>query len=330
MANNTTNDPRIVFGHIFFPHSWIFAELVTSVSLLLITWVIISLITFIQRHRKVRAKNSIRLMSLATLVIITIFFRFISSQALIFIDRLYPLDVTGDQICKITCDVTTIFYTFTIFSTYIFLFYRQRLLYSEPSLKHLNNPFIIFLSVLLIILLVVGSASSAAFFIFSTRFIMSNFGCIRKIEDERKSQFRFIYLSLVVRLCSNLILFFLFLNLLLRHQQKSNSERTSHRAMKSIRSATLSMVTCVVTDVAAVVIVVELMPPYLPMPLANGVLDLNLITNLFAIVFCFHDNRKILFGNFKRVKTSRVRSSANRGSNTQHSAVAVPNVKSAV
>jgi len=101
MANNTTNDPRIVFGHIFFPHSWIFAELVTSVSLLLITWVIISLITFIQRHRKVRAKNSIRLMSLATLVIITIFFRFISSQALIFIDRLYPLDVTGDQICKI-------------------------------------------------------------------------------------------------------------------------------------------------------------------------------------------------------------------------------------
>merc|ERR1739838_852825 len=112
-----------------------------------------------------------------------------------------------------------------ILPTYVFLWYRMRMIYTQPSLKHLNNSTVRFLSYTFILLLLAGGSTACAVaFLQPMNFRISSAGCVNHLEHV--VDYTSNYLATGTLVLSQLILFGLFLYPLMIHRQ-ANRESTA-------------------------------------------------------------------------------------------------------
>ena len=129
---------RNVTGPDFFATSWMAAQTITILVFIGISWLLASLASVLRRQQQ-QKKNSCKLVRLAMIPVGLALCRVISSQAAILGERLSRIDKQGDLVCEITFDVSTVCYLISMQPVYLFLFYRQRTLYRQPTLQHLNT-----------------------------------------------------------------------------------------------------------------------------------------------------------------------------------------------
>jgi len=302
LSNLTSN--RFLEGPTYYKYSWILAQVVSAIILIFSIWITFSLIISGRKSKKWRLRNMDKASILRTIGVfcpITLFIRTLTTQALVLIEKFEPNNEKGDRMCEMVIDASLFLFAVVIFPTYVFLWYRQRMLYSRPTLQSMNNKFVQFFSFLFVICLVLGGGSSAFLVTIPKSFQMSNFGCVYLAIQPVDRKANIVTAATLV--FSQVILLGLFCYPFIRHRKESkNLTNTSRNAkpdkamFKAIRSATISTTICVISDIVSIILVSILGNRGAPLTLTRPIYDISLFINVISVLFCFDKFKTIFFG----------------------------------
>ena len=311
--NQTRNETE----NLVYKYSWIPVQISTVLVFCGSTWVFLSLLKHGLNNNKFKrnSKNikQANLMILALLTPLATMIRVLSIQSLLIIFYVAEEDYRTDHACEIVADLSIFLFLCATLPIYIFLYYRQRILYIQPSLKHLNNKVVRFFSYLFVFLIIFGGAFSTVMYLYPTSYKMSKFGCTkRQVEAENLLP---NYLAALITIISQLILFFLFTYPLRKHRQSSkrtscNESNECKRVMRAIRLSTISMMICVTSDILAIVLVAFSVPKDSPRTTVSAIYDLSLFINVLSVLFSFNEYKSIsksLCKSFKHSKQPQAR-----------------------
>ena len=301
---------RNLTGPAFFKNSWLFAQIFNTFFIIGTIWNLIAFITYATRNDKwkrgdkKKRKNS-NLLLLATLCPCTLLVRLLSTEALILVGKTGGLDPDGDRMCEIVFDFNIVMFSFSTLPVYTFFWYRQKMLYSEASLKMLNTKTVKFFSNAFVVLIFLGGGSACFVKTIPVAEQNSNFGCVERIG--RKANHLPSFITAFTLIISQVILFGLFIHPLRLHGRgaKASLKRSAsvtkkkkkkeERVFQAIKSAFVSCVICVLSDVVAVVMSTVVLPKTTPLSLTRTIYDMSLFVNLASVMFCFENASEILF-----------------------------------
>lgn len=289
-----------------FEDAWLPVLCTTTLLICGTLWLTASLIKYgvqYEKWKSTRQKSNPKiLLSLAVLSTIMTLCTMVLTQAITLIGKLHAKNEIGDKACEISMDVSIVFFYLSIIPVYFFLWYRQKMLYAQPSLMHLNTKVVKFFSYSFILLILFGGGFSTVIFIIPLSFNITASGCVRSHDQA----FNYLpnYLAASILVLSQFILFGLFCYPLRMHKIAINSMNkeyrgnpnmdTEKRLMLAIRSATVSMGVCIISDLMAMVLVALILPENLPGHCSSAFYDLSLFVNIMSITFSFKDHKKII------------------------------------
>ena len=322
ISNISFNLTRNLDGPDFFNKSWIFAQMFNTLFIIGTLWDLIAFITYATRNDKWKRSNkknrkNSNLLTVATLCPCLLIIRLLGTQALILVGEAAGLDSQGDRMCEIVFDFSIVMFSFSTLPVYVFLWYRQKMLYSQASLKKLNTKTVKFFSNLFMVLLFLGGGSSCFIKTLPVSYQNSNFGCVQRTG--KKANHLANYITAVTLIISQVILFSLFIHPLRLHGKgaKASLKRSAsvakkrkmkeERVYKAIKSAFVSCIICVTSDIVAVVMSTVILPKTTPCTLTRTIYDMSLFVNLVSVLFCFENASEILFVLCRPVKTARKR-----------------------
>ena len=320
---NATKTIRVISGPSFYQHSWILVQVITSALILGAIWAFVSLVTYATKTGKwnrsdKRKSKTANLLTLAALCPVMFFLQSLATQSLVIVDRTFANDVSGDRACEVVIDASVVLFSFSTSPAYFFLWYRQKMLYSQPSLKHLNTRTVRFFSYLFLVLLLFGGMSSCFIHTIPVSYQMSNLGCVR--SQTKRPNILANLITVATLILSQVILLGLFCHPLRLHKSntevvrkassasrnstassstkmlKGKGKNKEERVYKAIRKATVSMLLCVSSDISAVVMITMVFKGNTPMCLSRVIYDISLFTNIVSVMFCFEEYSKILVG----------------------------------
>jgi len=304
-TNNTTesiNNLTISEAeNLIFKFSWIPAQISTVLVFCGSMWAFLSLLKYGFDNNKFKrnAKNikQANLMILALLTPLITMIRTLSIQGLLIIFYVYEENATTvDHACEVVADLSIFLFLCATWPTYIFLYYRQRMLYKQPSLKHLNNKRVRFFSYLFIFFIICGGSFSTIIYLYPKSYKMSKYGCTKRQQE--KENLLPNYLAALITIISQFILFFLFTYPLRKHKRANkksscNESSDSKRVIRAMRLSTISMAICVSSDILAIILVAVLVPKDSPRTTISAIYDLSLFVNVISVLFSF-DEYKII------------------------------------
>ena len=127
----------------------------------------------------------------------------------------------NNELCEVLIDFSIVIFSLSSLPVYVFLWYRQRILFSHPSLKRVNMNKIKFFSNLFIVLLFLGGGSSCFIKTIPVSYKMSKFGCVKRLHgDENMLE---SYTTAVTLVVSQVILFALFVHPLRMHRNVTSA-----------------------------------------------------------------------------------------------------------
>ena len=313
---------RNLTGPEFFKNSWLFAQIFNTFFIIGTIWNLIAFITYATRNDKwkrgdkKKRKNS-NLLLLATLCPCTLLVRLLSTEALILVGKTGGLDPDGDRMCEIVFDFNIVMFSFSTLPVYTFFWYRQKMLYSEASLKMLNTKTVKFFSNAFVVLIFLGGGSACFVKTIPIAEQNSNFGCVERTG--RKANHLPSFITAFTLIISQVILFGLFIHPLRLHGRgaKASLKRSAsvtkkkkkkeERVFQAIKSAFVSCVICVFSDVVALVMSTLVLPKTTPLCLTRNLYDMSLFVNLISVMFCFKNSSEILFVLCGKCKKERTR-----------------------
>ena len=144
-------------------------------------WMTVSFMVF--RFNSLRMKNkkqrtnssSTTITFSIILLLLSIFPRLILTLSLAFVG--YNASSEIDYFCEVVMDVSIAAYGIAFIPIYIFLWLRQRILYSQPFLRELYTKFVKCFSWGFIISFLIGDIVTVAFYILPLSFVRSKYGC---------------------------------------------------------------------------------------------------------------------------------------------------------
>lgn len=179
----------------------------------------------------------------------------------------------------------------TIVSVYSALWFRQRLLYSNPVFNGLTSATTRMLSKSIGILLLLFPICNVSMFIISEKYVY----CIGYYTTITRSEVFITLVTMQVLIQASLLL--LFLIPMIHHRRESKNVLGTTNGMScvipAIRRAFNSTVVCVISDVTAAILMVSFNTPnnYHHGYTLHG----DMISNIFATIACLQDWRLILF-----------------------------------
>lgn len=199
------------------------------------------------------------------------------------------------EICLIMEKVEVISYAVAIEAMYVFLWIRQRLIYSNPILN-INNMFFKFFSFSVLIISVIGNVINVVIFAFYTKLDVSWEG-ICEFTDRGflfENQFYFLSTCFIVE---QLLLLVLFLYPLIREYYKNKNvgskiNRSQIRLFSVIKRVFISALVCVVCDTVLALVAGVFHYHYSVM---NFCFSSNLTINLLSLMCSFKSWKQELF-----------------------------------
>ena len=300
---NKTSDYCLQNVSSLFQKSWIIAQSTTALIMFCSIWTFASLIVsgikFKKWDRKTKKKRKVaNLLFLAVISPLCLILRVLGTQTLIIVEKFAPLNKVGDFRCEIVMDISLILFMVASLPVYTFLWYRQKMLYSNVSLKHLNTKPVRFMSFLFIFILVVGGLSTAIISTGPNNFRISNVGCIQKRNSSSAN-----YINAAVLISCQILLACLFCFPLIKHKQnvslsRSNSSATQKNKVdsvhKAVKLASISCAICIISDVC-VMLLATIAFIEGPLTLTRSIYDVSLFINILCIIVCIENWKKILF-----------------------------------
>ena len=283
--------------------------LVLSLILLIVSlWIASSIIMYGVRTKKwkfntkvVSQKNALVSLCLAAAGLLITSLRFMTTVLIVAIGYTYEENEEGSRACEILLDFSVAVYALSIAAIYFFVWYRQKLFYSQPMMSHLKTKTVLFFSHSFVIIFLCFGVSSVILFVNPVTYELSKKdGC--KILEEAENEHFSNYLVAATLVTSQVILLGLLLNptIALRSDLSISSlEKTSKsiitknkRIMRAARAACLCTLVCIISDLLAAFLVSFILTETRS-SFRNLVYDFGLIVNVISIVFCFENYKKI-------------------------------------
>ena len=299
----------------FYKNVWIPVLVVTSLQIVAVSWISFCFVAYLRRHRRninstpTNGKHTNVLLYLAIGSYTTSLIRFVTSQVAIISERVTLNSSSADWYCEATVDATEVSFFLCLCLTYVFYFARQHILYIQPSMQQLNTRVVRTVRYVAILLIVSLDLAAALIFLLPERFEISEVGCV--VRNETDQGFLPNVVGLVIRTCAHLVLLGLLVYpLVVKYIEtdKSVTNFTKKKVLNAFWQTSFCMLACVVSDFLAAILFLTVIPRSSPTTLVNCVYDVNSMINVVSIIFCFENNRKVMLGSYRRVKTSKVKS----------------------
>ena len=316
IKRNDKDLPRI------FERSWVFAQVFNAIFLIGTVWNFFGYISYGVKHNKWRrtsekCKKNFNMLALAALCPFLLILRLLGTEGLILVDATTKNGEKGNKLCEVVFDFSIVMFSVASLPVYIFLWYRQRMLYSQASLKRLNTKKIRFFSNLFIVLIFLGGGSSCFINTIPVSYKFSEIGCIRRPDGGDNVLASYITAATLVT--SQAILFALFVHPLRMHRtvtgvnlstaKQQGKKSTSELMYRKIKSAFVSTVICIASDLVALVMYTMVLPKSTPLTLTRSIYDMSLFVNLVSVLTCFEHSKEIVSGVCASNKISKVNSS---------------------
>lgn len=308
MSANTTketlNNTEELVTSDYIKGLWIFSQIANGFIFLTTIWILVSFIRYIQKSKSSNRKRRKRFIALWFIFcFVILILRLIMTQILLILNEFSNSDSFGYVNCEKIMDLSLILFPVAILPTYIFLWYRQLMLYKQPSLQQLKGTKVKFFSHSVIaILFTLGTVSTLTSTI-PTNYQMSNIGCIKRLDQN--PNFLPNYLNALTLVLSQTILLGLFCYPLFMHYKTNKSirslyVRTQRREFvdftnKVIKSAIISMVVCISSDIFAVILSTAVLDRKTPVYVSRTIYNFSLLINMISVMFSFIKVKQFMF-----------------------------------
>lgn len=260
-------------------------------------WLFISFLKYGEKQKvwKQKVKNS-KLLTFAVIIPVFTLLRLILTQSLITFGYFGSKQEYSNLVCMILTSTNTCLYATVLMLVYSFLWLRQRTLYSDPTLKHLNTKIINYISIFSLPLVFIGLLSICIFFLLSTHRHTEN-GCVFVFLDQLGTTA--LYLSNGFTCLSQIVLFLLFFYPLRRHiflksNRTNQSSSISRRLSLLIRQSSWCLICCIISDLISMLFAREIGLLYgHATAFSMTIYNVNLFVNILSIMFCFEAYKDI-------------------------------------
>ena len=306
-----------------FENMWIPSQALTIFNFVFCVWSTAALFRFGYSNLKNSNKDfqSFVLLFLSVLTPFITCLKVMCTQAIIIVGRIFAEDEKkGQYICEFVTDLTVVLYYMSNLPIYLFLWARQRILYSQSSLKPLNTKAVKFLSTFAIFLLVIVGIVIIVLLVVPKSYLMSDYGCIRNSEENTNEIMRYIAISIMVK--SQVIIFALFVYPLNHYKNKTgsgdkNSLKMNNRLKRATKLATGSLVLCSFSDLCALALTSIILPDTTPRDFTGVIFDLGLCVNIISLFVSLEKFSFTVFVKCKTVKKKLSNQSKDLGSRTE-------------
>ena len=311
ISDKTENDSSQSGLFELYGNIWISVVIFHSIFIVISMWAIISFISYGKRKGKWEKNQNFTtkvLITLATLTPCFTLLRLILNSIIIIIGSRFSSIKYKDQFCEVIEDLTIILFFFALLPTYFFLWFRQRVFYTQPSFAYLYTTTIKVLSWASVTSLCIGGVFTVSMITLPLTSKMESYGCEYSLENTTYKLY--FYIGAVIMIFSQIIIFTLFVYPLRVYKKTASKQRVSstnkvnERMIKANRLATISMLICVISDFFPAAIVALALHKKTSTYLFNTTYDVSLIVNIFCIMLSFEDYKEIIFVRFKKNEKS--------------------------
>ena len=291
-------------------HNWlVFCQTVTSLLCIGLLWLSFCLIRYSLSRKKLKfTKNTVfkpkyTMILLAITSPIAAFLRTASTQMIIVVGK-FP-DFFGSSACEITMDISLVLYCFTLLPVYFFIWFRQKIIYSQPVMKQFNTGAVKLLSKFFVLSFLFGGIFSLYVAVEPKSYANSphngSTGCV--LENNNETNITSVrhfsnYMAAAIVVVSQFLLLGLLLNPLLKQSKFSCRDKKSkcqRKLFRVIRKASACTLVCILTQILATVLTTsKLIPASFPRVLSYVIYDVSLFVQVNCIVLCFEDSCAIL------------------------------------
>ena len=294
--NNTTEAPS---DHPAFLKG--ISQTLTVINFLFDSWLLIALCRYSKLRRKAGKNPGDGKMKILTWAVCTPVFpliRILSTQMVIstgfFVDS-YP--EKADLGCEWAVDFSVCAYYAAMLSVYTFLWSRQRYIYRQPSMRHMDTKMIKLLSKMALLLMYVAGLALCVLFVWPLRYEIGTGECRRRGgEVTTWTNEVFHYSAVVTMVTTQLIMFLLFVHPLLKFRQGSlafNQDQVNRRLANATRQAALGTFVSTAAILVSAVVASTLLPDNYPVHFSNAVYDVGLSAVVFSVLLSFEKWRQI-------------------------------------
>lgn len=217
--------------------TWKVSTAVVSVSLFCSIWTCFSFFFYareIYKSRRNKTSYHFAAMVLTILLPLMMSFHFLSKISLIAVGQLSPISAKGDKNCNIMMAVSSFTYVLASLPTYMLLWIRQKIMYSNPIFSEVNSKLIKVASFMSMFLLVFGGFGNWLIFLLTITYQKTELGCIKK---EAHFASKIAYFSMLVsNIISHIFLFSLFCYPLRMHWHRTKKSTLNQSKSSSIKS----------------------------------------------------------------------------------------------
>ncbi|XP_078482188.1 uncharacterized protein LOC144743106 isoform X1 [Ciona intestinalis] len=283
-----------------------------SLFILLCVYLVIALLVFEIRSRKTsrssrrlsrRISNissqvidnrKLKLRILCIIATVAVLLRCVAELFYIFMGR------RSDYRCDVSLKLHICLFAVSITTIYVFLWYRQRLMYMDPQMQLHNTALGRWVSRYVLVLMVVSAIGIIVIFLTLRKYSAQENTCIAiSVNFGTEVPFLIIACCLVLFQVLLMVLFIrpLFCNAVIPPDLNRNGDNLTRRVLKRV---TITAAICVGSDIAAAI--VTLISEQILV--SNVVYDASLVLNLICIVCSFSDWKARMFPMLERPNTS--------------------------
>ena len=279
-------------------------QTVNVVNILFSLWIFFALLNFARYQKKKikRSKQKLFLVNYSLCLTIFAVISFVSTQSILFVEWFSYRK--NDETCQRITDFAAVFFLITLLLIYLFPWLRQRYLYQQAPLSHLNTTFVKVMCAVSLLILVLSVTTNGFFVIWPQKFKMmkschNTVQCMKlKTMAEDRFEIKFIYYcSAAIVVAIQIFYLALLIRPLLKHRKNKNIQNslTNKKVVSTLQQLTASALICSFATVA-----MGVLGEYLDLVLEvrvvlrNSVFDIALNVLLFSVVISYEKWKKIL------------------------------------
>ncbi|XP_039252904.2 uncharacterized protein LOC120330129 [Styela clava] len=293
-------------------------QIIEGILLVVTIWILVSMIMYGYKAKKFERKggtpwlNGRNLYVFCVVSVTSIVVRFAWAQVVIEV----PRRSDSSELCEAIIDITGISYTMCLGTVYVFLWLRQRTIYTNPKIRKLTGNCANYLSWISMILLCIVAAVLTCIITAPMMYRAGPHGCIIKEGVNYEVYYALVSASLFLFQFALLGLFIYPItknttsksDFAAKHDSSDHPENTIplfrfctpngqhlNKVEKMIRRSVISTCVAVASDVTSMLVVNYVTVPVgLPISVGVTLYDVSILINVFCMLMTFGSHRRIL------------------------------------
>ena len=277
---------------------WLLVTLISSINLITAIWSTFTFFLYCIRLKKwslsENRTNNYKAIS-ATLALLTTLLTLPRLLTTILVNNISSFKlsrITEDHLCEVLLDLADVFYYIAILPPYTFFWFRQRMLYIQPSLKHFDSIMIRVVSFATLFLIYCGCGTACILFVYPKSYEFIGLGCVKRQEEVNNFSPNIISLCCIIQSQ-------FFLNILLCYPLKAywksfknrvhSTSVIGERLVHITKFTVLLSLLCSMSDILVLIISQSISSHLRLKTLSSTLYDINLLINMVCVLLTFQN-----------------------------------------